>query len=354
LVVLSKNIKRFFSCKRELLIVILVAVISLGAGFGTFEYLKKDVIINDNGTLISFKTMKNTFGEALEQKDIDVSEHDYTSVSLESDLRRAEENKIYIKRAVPVYITADGRVTKVMTYKDTVAEMLEDSPVKPQGLDRISGAALDDKVEAFMSLEIVRVNESILYEQEPIPYETKRVANSRLDEGFERVATVGQEGICEKKYKVVTENGMEISRELLGETILKNAVNAVVEYGTVMNKLTSRGEKLRYSKVLDMKATAYTASLKDTGKSPEHPLFGITATGIKAKKGVIAVDPKVIPLYTKVYVEIIGSTPDYGYAIAADVGGAIKGNKIDLYYDSQEYVDKFGVKKVRVYILADQ
>lgn len=354
MVSLSKNIKRFFSCKRELFIVLLAVVISAAAGYGTFEYLKKDVIINDSGTLFSFKTMKNTFREALEQKDIEVSEYDYTSVSLESDLRRTEENEIYIKRAVPVYITADGSVIKVMTYKDTVAEMFEDSTVKPQGLDRLMGAALSDEIKADMTVEIVRVEESILHEKEAIPYEVKKLTNSKLDKGLERVVTVGQEGICEKKYKVITENGVEVSRELLGETVLKNAVNAVVEFGTVLNKKTSRGDIVRYSKVMDMKATAYTASFKDTGKAPGHPLFGITATGIKAKKGVIAVDPKVIPLYTRVYVEILGSTPDYGYAIAADVGGAIKGNKIDLYYDSQEYVDKFGVKNVRVYILPEE
>lgn len=350
---LSKNIKRFFSCKRELIIVLLAVVISAGAGYGTFDYLKKDIIINDNGTLLSYKTMKNTFGEALEQKDIAVSEYDYTSVSLESNLRRTKENEIYIKRAVPVYITADGSVTEVMTYKDTVAEMFEDSEVKPEGLDRLEGAALNDKIKEELSIEIVRVKESVLSEKEAIPFEVKRVANSKLDTGIERYVTVGQEGTCEKKYKVVTENGVEVSRELLGETILKSAVNAVMEFGTVLNTRTSRGEIVRYSKVMDMKATAYTASFKDTGKAPGHPLFGITATGIKAKKGVIAVDPKVIPLYTRVYVEILGSTPDYGYAVAADVGGAIKGNKIDLYYDTQEFVDKFGVQKVRVYILPD-
>lgn len=176
-----------------------------------------------------------------------------------------------------------------------------------------------------------------------------------MDEGTERIFQPGQEGVLQKVYKVVTEDGAEVAKQLVRETILQNPVNMIVEYGTVLNHITSRGEVVRYTKVMDMRATAYTASLKDTGKAPGHPLFGITATGMKARKGVIAVDPKVIPLHTKMYVEILdGKTPDYGFCIAGDVGSAIKGDKIDLYYDSQEYVDRFGIKKVRVYILDEQ
>lgn len=350
---LAKNIKRFFSCKKELLIVLLAIAISAGAGFGTFAYLKKDVVINDNGKIITCSTMENTFEETLDQNNIVVNACDYTSIPLETSLQRTKLNEIYIKRAVPVYITADSILTEVMTYRDTVGEMFEDSPIKPAGLDRLEGAALQDRISSNMTIEIVRVSENVVSQKEAIPFEIQKKSNSRLDTGVEKTVREGQEGVLEKKYKVVTEDGIEVSRQLLSEAILKNPINMIMEYGTVLNHKTSRGDTVRYSKVMDMRATAYTASFKDTGKAPGHPLFGITATGIRAKKGIIAVDPKVIPLHTKVYVEIVGSTPDYGYAVAEDVGGAIKGNKIDLYYDSQDYVDRFGVKKVKVYILTN-
>lgn len=350
---LAKNIKRFFSYKNKLLIVLIAVTVSAGAGFGAFAYLKKDVVINDNGKLIACKTMKNTFKETLDQNNIDVNAFDYTSTPLETSLQRTKVNEIYIKRAVPVYITADGAKTEVMTYRSTVAEMLQDSPVKPEGIDRLEGATLQDKISKDMSIKIVRVSENMVSEKEVIPFTVRKKANSRLDSGTERIVKAGEEGIREKQYKVVAEDGKEISRQLLSELILKSPINMIMEFGTILNYKTSRGDTVRYNKVLDMKATAYTASFKDTGKKPGHPLFGITATGIRAKKGVIAVDPKVIPLYTRVYVEIAGSTPDYGYAVAADVGGAIKGNKIDLYYDSQDYVDRFGVKAVKVYILSN-
>ena len=348
---LAKNIKRFFSFKREVFIVIIAVLISAGAGTGVFAYLKKDVVINDNGIVTTCTTMKNTFKETLDQNSIDVGPFDYVSAPLETVLQRTKINEIYIKRAVPVYITADGKQTRVMTYRDTVGEMLKDSPVKPEGLDELKGAELGDKISNGMSLKIVRVSEKEVTEKEPIPYEVRKVANSKLDSDIQKVVKQGQEGVLEKRYKVVTEDGKEVSRQFLSESILKNPVNMIMELGTVLKHSTSRGDVLRYSKVMEMKATAYTASLSDTGKAPGHPLFGITATGTKVREGVIAVDPKVIPLHTRVYIEIPGNTPDYGYAVAEDVGGAIKGNRVDLYYDSQGQADRFGVRKVKVYIL---
>lgn len=350
-----KSIKRFFSLKRHLLLLAVAAAVSSGAGYSVFSWLEKDVVIYDNGSVIACKTMKSTFEEVLDQFGIGIGEHDYVSTPPNTMLRTEGSNELYIKRAVPVYINADNKLTGIMTYKDTVEEMLEDSPVKPERNDRIVGAELKDRITSGMELRIIRVSESYEGETENIPYVIHRRPNKRMDEGTERISRHGQEGLLYKLFKVVTEDGKEVARQQVSETVIRDPVNMVVEYGTVLNFKNSRGEVVRYSKVLDMKATAYTASLKDTGKAPGHPLFGITATGMKAKKGIIAVDPKVIPLHTKMYVEILDkNTPDYGFCVAGDVGSAIKGNKIDLYYDSQDYVDRFGVKKVRVYILHDQ
>lgn len=87
------------------------------------------------------------------------------------------------------------------------------------------------------------------------------------------------------------------------------------------------------------KATAYTKSAE------EETLDGITASGVPVSRGITSIDPKVIPLGTKLYIE------GYGYAIAADTGGAIKGNRIDLYMETKEEAFKFGRKKVKVWIV---
>lgn len=350
---LGKNIKRLFS-SREIIIAVLAITISVTAGAGVFFYLKKDVEINDDGTRIVVKTMKDTVAEALLQNGISVESYDYISMPLDAKLQRIKKNAINIKRAVPVQILADGKDYSVMTYKDTVAQMLADSDVKPEGLDRLVGAAPGDSIVKDMTIRIVRVDEKDVSEKEPIPFQTLKRENGRLDTGVERVVKNGQEGVREKKYKVVEEDGREISRQLVSDAVVMAPITMIMEYGTVLNHKTSRGDVLRYKKVIDMRATAYTASFKDTGKSPGDPGFGITRTGIKAKKGVIAVDPRVIPLGTRVYVEVAGSTPDYGFAVAADTGGAIKGNLIDLYYDDQKFVDRWGVKRVKVYMLLNE
>lgn len=350
---LARRIIRYFSVK-ELIIVALAMAVSVSAGVGVFRLLKKDVVINDNGSQVVLKTMKRTAGEVLDQNGIEVNPDDYINMSLDTKLTSTSVNEIKIKRAVPVNILVDGKKIQVMTYHDTVREVLENSTIKLNPNDRLEGVEMDDPVESGMNIKIVRVREEIVTEKMYIPYSVEKRENQHMNKGEEKVIKKGKEGVREVLYRVVYEDGKEVARELVRNTLVSNPVNKLVEVGTVLTHTTARGEVVRYKKVLNMRSTAYTASFKDTGKHPDHPEFGITYTGIRARKGIIAVDPKVIPLGTKVYVEMLGKTPDYGFALAADIGGAIKGDLIDIYLDSQEEVDKWGCKPCRVYILADQ
>ena len=112
-----------------------------------------------------------------------------------------------------------------------------------------------------------------------------------------------------------------------------------------------------YVKTIDVKATAYCLCQKCCGKSPSSSGYGVTASGLKIVPGtgmkVVASDPSVIPLGTKVYIEGLNGAKDYGYAVVADTGGAIKNLKIDLYMDTHQMALNWGVKNVRVYVLAD-
>lgn len=350
---LGGNIKRYLSFK-SLTAIIAAVVVVVSIAVGTFHYLRKEVIINDDGKQIAVKTMKDTVEEVLNECGIEIGPYDYIDMQLSTKLHRRGKNEINIKRAVPVNFYADGQKTTIMTCYDTLEEVIKNSNIRLGPKDRLEGAALKDKVTSGMNVRIIRVSEKIEKEEIPIPYRVVNRKNDNLDEGKQRVIQEGVEGKREKLFKVTLENGKEIARELIKDTIISNPVDKIIEFGIVLNYKTARGDVIRYKKVLNMTATAYTASFKDTGKHPDHPAFGITRTGIRAKKGIIAVDPKVIPLGTKVYVEVIGKTPDYGFALAADTGGAIKGNKIDLYFDDQDFVDRWGRKKVRVYILHDQ
>jgi uncharacterized protein YabE (DUF348 family) len=87
--------------------------------------------------------------------------------------------------------------------------------VKPDSNDRLEGAELDDGISSGMELRIVRVTEQVVGETESIPYAVQRKANKRMDEGAEKVIQPGKEGMLEKLYKVVIEDGREVSKQFL-------------------------------------------------------------------------------------------------------------------------------------------
>jgi 3D (Asp-Asp-Asp) domain-containing protein len=108
------------------------------------------------------------------------------------------------------------------------------------------------------------------------------------------------------------------------------------------------GKEAVIERVLSTTLTAYTAGKESTGKTPSHPQYGITYSGVKAEEGrTVAVDPKVIPLGSTVYIEGIGIRK------AEDTGSAIKGSKIDVFMNDVGEARTFGVKRnVKVFVLA--
>jgi len=352
---IAKNIKRYFSRLKirplDVAIIGIAVVISVTAGFFVFNGLKRHVVINDNGNEIAIKTMKSTVREVLEQTGITVAGEDYISMPFDAKLAKLQKSVIDIKRAVPVSIKVDGKEYDVKTYKDTVKEVLSDNAISVDENDKFVESQQGDKIVSNMDIAIVRVDEKTVTEASSISFKTITKENDRLDVGTKNTVRQGKEGLREKVYTVVYENGKQMTKRLLKDFVASNPLDKIVEVGTVLNYKTSRGDYLRFSKAMNMRATSYTASFADTGKNPGDPGFGITATGATVRKGIIAVDPRVIPLGTRVYVEVLGSAADYGYAVAADVGGAVKGNTIDVYLPSSSASNAWGVKKVKVYIL---
>jgi 3D (Asp-Asp-Asp) domain-containing protein len=150
-------------------------------------------------------------------------------------------------------------------------------------------------------------------------------------------AQEGKSGYIKRTFKVTVQNGKVVDRDLVKEE-RSEAVPTVFLMGKAgYNPGRSGFER---GKVLTMSATAY-----DPGPKSNGGWAGRTRTGMKADFGIVAVDPRVIPLGTLVYVE------GYGFAIAADTGGAIKGNRIDLCYNDRSFVANYGRRDVKVHIL---
>ncbi|MBE7033463.1 MAG: hypothetical protein E7406_04460 [Ruminococcaceae bacterium] len=172
--------------------------------------------------------------------------------------------------------------------------------------------------------------------------------NPMLEAGAIETVQEGENGEKKVTYEVKYEKGTEVSREVISEEIVKEPVDKIVEYG---NKNASAEAPvntgvLDYKYVITCEATAYDLSPEENGG-----YAGQTATGVPLDKGVIAVDPRVIPLGSRVYIEAIDGSWSYGYAVAADTGGAIKGKRVDLCYRTRSECIQFGRRKCRVYIL---
>ncbi|NLE23901.1 MAG: DUF348 domain-containing protein, partial [Clostridiaceae bacterium] len=331
-----------------------LSAFAVTAGIKLYNNISKDVKVIDNGKPIVVKTMGTSVEQALERLGITIRPADYISMPLGASLDNDSMNVINIKRAVPVSIMIDGQLREVWSYKDTVEEVIGENGIILNPLDRYEGLTATSQVTADMVIRVVRVSEEITAEKVDIPYTVVEKPNNTMNDGETKTIVNGENGIREKYYKITYEDGKPVDRLFVNEDVVKAPVDQVVEFGTVMNFRNSRGELVRYSKVLEMRATAYTSSYEDTGKYPDHPAFGVTYTGLKAREGVVAVDPKVIPLGTKLYIEVPGSAPDYGFAIAGDIGSAIKGKSIDLYFDTPALVRQWGRRKVVVYILNEQ
>ncbi len=216
-----------------------------------------------------------------------------------------------------------------------------------------------------LTFEVVRVVIETISEDEIIKKGSITTYNSSLEKGTTKLLREGNDGLKTSTYTVRYENGVETSRVLTSEIISKKPVDEIIEQGTkvvtIYNKtgstvtgsklVTSGGKELTFSNVITASATAYDLSYESCGKRPGDRGYGITASGMRAQYGVIAVDPRVIPLGTRLYIEAADGSWVYGEAIAGDTGGAIKGNKIDLFFNSRSECLNFGRRTAKIYIL---
>ncbi|WP_406677436.1 3D domain-containing protein [Neomoorella carbonis] len=195
----------------------------------------------------------------------------------------------------------------------------------------------EDRVESnlgsndpYQYVRVIRVENTVELSREPVPPPLVRRPERTLQPGQEKVVQEGRPGVRYYKYQVKKENGVEVERQLLDTWIEIQPQPRIVAYGS---RAYPTATAARAGDTLQVIATAYT----HTGNR--------TATGIWPYRGIVAVDPRVIPLGTRLYVE------GYGYAVAQDTGGLIKGNRIDVFLDSEAEAIQWGRRQVTVRIL---
>ncbi len=310
----------------------------------------KEIAIIDEKNDYYLKTFSNSVEEILEICEIELSEDDKLSVDFNAEI--IDGLKIRIDRSFDLTIHDGEEVSTISTTKNNVRDILSENNIEISDLDIIA-PFIDAKISVGTHITITRVWDEIIKEEMLIPFNTEINLVSDLDDNEIESVSEGSNGLKELEFKLRYENGKIVSKNLVQEKILVEPINEVKNKGRDSLFVTSRGMPFRYSKIIICEATAYDLSYESCGKNPGDPAYGITYTGTHARPGVIAVDPRVIPLKSKVYVESLDSTADYGFASAEDTGSAIKGNKIDLFIGSNRAALRYGRRKVRVYIIED-
>lgn len=180
-------------------------------------------------------------------------------------------------------------------------------------------------------------------ETKEVPFPVKVEISREVAAGSERVLHAGKKGVVKRTFEVTIFDGKEVSRKQIKEELISKPETQVVARGygrSRENDLPYAARGYSRTRILTMKASAYDTSAASNGGHA-----GKTASGIRLRPGVVAVDPRVIPLGTPLYIE------GYGMAIAGDTGGSIKGNRIDLCMGSRGEVNRFGRRTVTVHVL---
>ncbi|MFX3634156.1 MAG: ubiquitin-like domain-containing protein [Candidatus Pristimantibacillus sp.] len=351
--------------KREnLRLIILSAIISIAMTFMFLVLLygsaNKSVSVVVNGQETVVETKQWVLQRLLDEQAITIGPHDEVSTPLNASIK--DGDRIEINFAVPVVVVADGKTSTVYTTEKTVQAAIEELNISVRDQDKVS-PSLSTLVAGDMKVTVTRVDKKVSEKERTTPFSIVKKQDPTLEKGKEKLVQTGKKGLVVEHVEKQYENGVLVSEKIVNKVVEAKAVNQVVAVGTKkaepvvkvlsssspnVSTVTKNGVTFKAKKTLsNVTLTAYSAGVASTGKDESHPDYGITASGAKVQEGrTIAVDPKVIPIGWWVYIEGIG------FRRAEDTGGAVKGNKIDVYFDSNKVATKFGKKKgYTVYVL---
>ncbi|MFZ5646191.1 MAG: ubiquitin-like domain-containing protein [Bacillota bacterium] len=307
---------------------IVIMIIAAGAIIG-FAWSGKTVALVDDGKEVAIKTRAADVKEFLEQQKVVLGPHD--KVIPEPGEKLAEGSRVVIKRAHRITLLADSEKTDFYSTGETVGDVLKEKNVALGGEDIVKPGA-GEKISGDTEISIVRVTTETETETVTVACDTRRVPNPDMARGISRTISWGQDGKEVLTWKVTYHDGQEVSRGLVNREIVSQPVDKVVEVGSAQS-VSRGGESIRFREAMDVVATAYTY----TGYN--------TASGTAPGYGTVAVDPSVIPFGTRMYID------GYGYGTALDRGSAIRGNRIDVFLESEAEANRWGVRRVRVYII---
>lgn len=295
-----------------------------------FFALQKPVVVAVDGKEIQTRVFfSDTVGDVLRDHEIKIGEYDRVEPSLNSKVKKNQQ--IAVTRAFKVKVIADGNSREIITTPIPVKEAISLAGVEVGAMDIVKTLPTEVTVPN-QEIEVIRVSQEEKVIEEATPFKVERTEDYTLEKGLTRTISPGVEGLARNTIKITYHNGQEVKREVIKSEVVKEPKNKVIAMGAITS-VSRGGQSLNFREARYMTASAYTY----TGRR--------TATGQNPAVGMVAVDPSVIPLGTRMYVE------GYGYAVAADTGGSIRGDKLDLFMEDRTQCLSWGRRTVKVYIL---
>ena len=311
------------------------AALILGIALTLFAFLMSRLSVYhlmENGERQWLLSFRDNPEEAAQLAGFDPEEY-----AVESVRRDGRQIHVNIQEKIEVDITVDGQTVEYVGLPATVETILQRSDVTLGQLDEVAPQA-DVQMETDGGITVTRVQILTQTSEEVIPYQSYKRTTEELFQGESRVVQTGRDGVQQVTRQVLLRDGVAADSWEVSRVTVQQPQSEILETGT-SGRLVTRSGVERYRRVLTVTATAYTAG-------------GRTATGTNSRVGAIAVDPSVIPLGSRLYITALdGSAWVYGYAVAEDTGGAIRGNKIDLCFNTESECISFGRRQARVYIL---
>ena len=293
------------------------------------------------GSLTQHATHAVTVGDFLRERGVIAGDRDYVWPS--QDVLLSNDTTIVYRAAVPVAIVNGRARNTIISSAEDVGALLEEQGIRLGKYDTVT-PSLADAVPANGIVRISRIVTWERKEQHVIPMKTIHRLDFTLTPGMSKVVSRGAIGEREVMVRYTQRDGGAVQRTVVTTRIVSNGHPRIVADGVgefeAFQRFAQRGlEKTAYiaASALNMVATAYTAACAGCS--------GITAIGQRAGHGIVAVDPRIIPLGTRLFI------PGYGLAVAGDTGGAIHGNRIDLGFNSMRDAMLFGRRQVMVYRL---
>ena len=315
--------------KRKFLAVVLATIMLVTTFSAAVEENFTSVIVVRDGIESVYETHALTVGEFFEAAELNVKANDIVNY----DLAAVVEEGMSITWDVAKYITIHDHAGTygAITYADTVEAVCADFN-NPLGVKDTTYPERYERAYDGMVVFVDRAhNVTLTQEGSTITFETYSKTVGEFLAGLG--VTVPEDKELSHSPETIIAEGMAI--EIRNP---KPKAMSPLDFGL----------DLSTARVITCEATAYTAAADECWPYAD----GYTATGVKCEVGVVAVDPRVIPLKSKLYIEAADGSFVYGYCTAEDTGGAIKGNKVDLAMNTKSDCFRFGRRQVKVYILS--